>query len=663
MAKKIVYDKGPEEKENEGKSLTISVFFDGTQNNKTNTENKIKGEPQRAVFMNEDVSSYNDFIHPKPQIKEVEKAEISKPNNEVTYVSKDPLAEVVVYGFKRDGDSYENDYTNVARLFYGYVEKIGKQECIYIEGAGTEDNQPDDKAAVATGAFFSSIKAKARKACGKIFNKIKLYADGDSKYIDTLTIDVFGFSRGSATARYFTHFITCTDTKKEISKYYENHATPAEIINLLDKAKKSYNDNFAFMDNEKLSFIEKTKAIPHATSAVTQDVIPLLPELVKIIQKAYTDETQFYFQQQLKTKGIQVNNIAIRFVGLFDSVSSYGLFFDNDVDDLGLTAINKARKVVHFSAADEYRKNFALTNIISTGFKGVALSLPGVHSDVGGSYNKVEYEKTAFYIMAMSFANKLTTTLTHDTNKFLEGLTEPSEITRFKEKLIREGWLKPEQCKPEYRWWLKDSMQSAVLTGVLQKILTLVSLHPLAPDIIGEINDKLLKGGDVGMPPFGILYGHRKLNQGYSFIPMNIMCDFALEMGVPIKKSTLNNLGFVVPADLKEIEKGIRKYSNTVVNLRKGLMAEDHEEKVERMKRDGWFDDLVGAVADTFTADKQKKYLKKSKEISYLDFIKEKDLHYLRNNYLHWSSKSDSFGLDPNSRSVDYEDKRQIYEG
>lgn len=660
MAKKLVYDKGPEEKPTEGKNLTISVFFDGTQNNRTNTENKVKGESKRSVFMEEDVYRYNDIMNPEPQTGELK---IPKATKEVTYVIDKPLEEVVVNGFVRHGDSYENDYTNVARLFYGYVEKAGKQECIYIEGAGTEDSLPDDKASVATGAFFSSIKAKAQKACRIIFDKLKIYTGYDNSYIETLTIDVFGFSRGSATARYFTHFITNTDTKKEVSKYYENHAIPNEVLSLFDRAKKSYADNFAFMDNGNLSFMEKTKTVPHATNAVAHDLIELLPELVEVIQQAYTEETQYYFQKQLKLKGIQVNNIAIRFVGLYDSVSSYGLFFDNDVDDLGLTAINKARKVVHFSAADEYRKNFALTNIISTGFKGVALSLPGVHSDVGGSYKKVEYEKTAFYIMAMSLGNKLTTTLTHDTNKFLEELTEPGDITAFKRKLIGDGWLKPEQCKPEYQWWLNDGMQAAVLTGILQKILTLVSLHPLAPSIIGEINDKLLKGGDVGLPPFGILYGHRKLSQGYSFIPLNMMCDFALEMGVPIKKSLLEDLGFVVPSDLKGIEKDIRKYSDTVVNLRKELMAEDHQDKVERMQRDGFFEETFGAVADTFTADKQKKYLKKSKKISYLDFISEKDLHYLRNNYLHWSSKSDSFGLDPNSRSVDYEDTRQVYEG
>lgn len=38
MAKKFVYDKGIEVKTGEGKNIIYSVFFDGTQNNKTNTE-------------------------------------------------------------------------------------------------------------------------------------------------------------------------------------------------------------------------------------------------------------------------------------------------------------------------------------------------------------------------------------------------------------------------------------------------------------------------------------------------------------------------------------------------------------------------------------------------------------------------------------------------
>ena len=38
MGKTFVYDKRIEAKTGEGKNIIYSVFFDGTQNNKTNTE-------------------------------------------------------------------------------------------------------------------------------------------------------------------------------------------------------------------------------------------------------------------------------------------------------------------------------------------------------------------------------------------------------------------------------------------------------------------------------------------------------------------------------------------------------------------------------------------------------------------------------------------------
>lgn len=38
MGKTFVYDKGIDLKQGKGKNITYSIFFDGTQNNKTNTE-------------------------------------------------------------------------------------------------------------------------------------------------------------------------------------------------------------------------------------------------------------------------------------------------------------------------------------------------------------------------------------------------------------------------------------------------------------------------------------------------------------------------------------------------------------------------------------------------------------------------------------------------
>lgn len=97
-------------------------------------------------------------------------------------------------------------------------------------------------------------------------------------------------------------------------------------------------------------------------------------------------------------KGITKKNrgISINFVGLFDTVASYGANFYNDTGDLHLNfEAGYANKVVHLVALDEYRANFSLTNINSAlrlnsrdgkGRMGYELRIPGAHSDVGGGY-------------------------------------------------------------------------------------------------------------------------------------------------------------------------------------------------------------------------------------------------------------------------------------
>ena len=86
--------------------------------------------------------------------------------------------------------------------------------------------------------------------------------------------------------------------------------------------------------------------------------------------------------------------IEIKFVGLFDTVSSvgYGLGFGSNVQELGLDLGGVPKKVVHLTAANEYRENFSLTDITSSLGVGYELTLPGVHSNIGGSYGEQEDE-------------------------------------------------------------------------------------------------------------------------------------------------------------------------------------------------------------------------------------------------------------------------------
>ncbi|WP_163397645.1 phospholipase effector Tle1 domain-containing protein [Flavobacterium fluviatile] len=133
-------------------TITLNIFFDGTQNNKTNT---IEGK------------NYKESNH--------------------------------------EDDSYTNDFTNVARGYDTVATNVSFQESIYIEGIGTEDLESDDILPdVALGIGNRGVMAKVIKACVEAGKKVskKKYK---GKKIDELKINVFGFSRGAAAARHFLH--------------------------------------------------------------------------------------------------------------------------------------------------------------------------------------------------------------------------------------------------------------------------------------------------------------------------------------------------------------------------------------------------------------------------------------------------------------------------
>ena len=96
-------------------------------------------------------------------------------------------------------------------------------------------------------------------------------------------------------------------------------------------------------------------------------------------------------RKHLKEKGLYVKSITPCFLGLFDTVSSYGYNFKDDVQELKLQ-VPRPQKVVQLVAGDEYRKNFALTRINTANKTREEIILPGAHSDIGGGYCESEKE-------------------------------------------------------------------------------------------------------------------------------------------------------------------------------------------------------------------------------------------------------------------------------
>lgn len=330
---------GPVEK---GLAYRFGMFFDGTRNNKTNTEGR------------------EEFERPASQ-KSKSPDEISK------------AAAYKKHGKGDDKSSYQNTYSNVARMLQGYTK--GK---VYIEGIGTTNKGGDDTLGYALGTGDTGIRKKVEKGCSLLAGLLP-----KGKEIALLILDVYGFSRGAAAARHFVSEVTQTEVTVNLDPTAAPNAKPANNHSLL--------------------------------------TIP-----------AYG-----YLGSMFKEAGVTVKRLEVRFLGIYDTVSSYepratsmvstaalNHDFTNDVEDLSLNKIEKAKCVLHLTAENEHRENFALTKT----HVGVEKSLPGVHCDVGGSYQNI----------------------TEKVDEIING-TEDEQI-REKNRLVAEGWFTDEQLTiHEYR--------------------------------------------------------------------------------------------------------------------------------------------------------------------------------------------------------------------
>jgi hypothetical protein len=401
-----------------GINVTMSMFFDGTGNNKNNTDARIAA------------SKISD--------KKQEKQTVYEQNTD------------------HKGSSYENDYSNVARLWNNFTENQGKYVFkYYIEGIGTDNLKEDDSKGTATGSGNTGVPAKVKEGCQWMAIRLnKLAKNNNTHVINNLIVDVFGFSRGAAAARHFIYEIT-------------KAAYKAEVVT-------TYVPGGEFGGGEMLTSYKDDMHNP-------------------------TDFSEFpmrgYLGAYAKKNQLQINNVIIRFAGLFDCVASYnqGLFlpgmgtdtpsqFKKNTVELHLNAVALARKTIHLTAADEHRGNFPLTTIASAGNKGQSFSLPGVHSDVGGCY--------------IDNMNEVETAI--DSGSDVDMETERKEI-------IAQGW------------YTKDELTSTIKS---------------ADDV-----------------PLFELSGHRtSVRNSYSFIPLHFMCRHAIEF---TKKNTPDN---VIPFDQTQIE-------------------------------------------------------------------------------------------------------------
>ena len=375
---KALVGSNPDPDERPVVDVKASIFFDGTGNNRTNTELRLAA------------------------------------------VASDEYVVVEGRRVKLEG-SYTSYYSNVAVLEYTtLLTDETKEISVYVEGIGTEDTQADNQLGMGFGMGATGIPVKVTKGITKLTVEIdKILLDSQQK-LGTLTVNVFGFSRGAAAARHFV--------ARRTSEFFAQYISLSESLH------------------------------------------------------------------------VEAEIVTVNFVGLFDTVSSYGgeyfktlrgqIFnkvvrhsFDDDVRELRLAIGGEARQVVQLAAADEYRANFALTNIQSSVRAGVGLEvrLPGVHSDIGGGYEERQVESYNFV------------------------------STAERQRLQAEGWYSAGQLSK--RWFRADAF-----------------------------------------------VGTRELTHQYQFVPLAVMLALAEQGGLSFKSLTGKLAAYSVTAELRPLAQRMKDY-------------------------------------------------------------------------------------------------------
>ena len=639
MGQTYVYNSGKYEVSDDEIEVTFGVFIDGTLNNKENTKLKYK------------VKGEQDPLLEKGEVQKPATTEEKKTYHEAvdTNAIADWFKRQADIGGYGDNSSYANDYTNVARLWF-CTKKAYK---IYIEGMGTDDFKEDVSDGYAFGSGLTGIRAKVRKGCEKLADEIvkKITLD-TTKKLTKITVDVFGFSRGAASARNMVYEIRksayAPSTKSIPDGYYPPNPYDESAIPKFKKAQ---------VDKDGLEF---------DSSLLIDGKLPKYGYLGYCLLKKITPEE------------LEEISIAVRVLGIYDTVSSYyeagdslGVYeqngkvvdenilwkgvkktakglnplrdanpFSNNENELNLHDLGSVTRAVHFTASDEHRVNFSLTRMKI----GIEKNFPGVHCDVGGAYPTGYEEKIK--IAEQSLLTNL-----------YKGVIGVTKLELFKKQLIKEHWFNDDQI------WTSSTLTKIVLKS------------------------------------------NRFLKKEYSYIPLQFMEDYCRQTSMNNYFTDKTEEKFSIDGDdiLIEAKKHLRTYvMNEGGKEWKFISDEELEERREQRDKEdklqnerdrkaekskgksvfellGYKDDKIEA-GDYFTkmntefknpfqieskedlceVDAKKQETPQDEiagkieldEIVLIGYNDQQMLRTLRNEYLHWSATRAGIGMDPHTNRI-----------
>jgi uncharacterized Zn-binding protein involved in type VI secretion len=172
-----------EERAQQGITLRVGFFFDGTGDNAANVARGAQCRASQLGYDAEDERALLEYCPPHQM---------------------DPLS------------SYGRQRTNIARLYELYRNDadrpLGETDReaalrVYVEGVGTKTEQPDQQFPdMALGRGETGVIAKVESATGSFMAQLDLLIQSSPDVvISEVEVDVFGFSRGAAAARHFVN--------------------------------------------------------------------------------------------------------------------------------------------------------------------------------------------------------------------------------------------------------------------------------------------------------------------------------------------------------------------------------------------------------------------------------------------------------------------------
>lgn len=410
--------------------------------------------------------------------------------------------------------SDENGFSNISVLYSLFNKQLlelqeetpAKAIKFYIEGSGAT-NMACLKNADIEGLGFGLGDTGVTALVSKGIKLVSNYIDSLEPEIDEGTkvhLYVFGFSRGATCARLFTHIATRRRDNSEVLQIREREFLDF-IPDLMD-------------ESGRVKFLEETKLNWHNISVDILGIYDTVASIGFLRQKdgwhdplygAFSHIQNYYENWHYK------------------NVTQYGLYLSANRD--------KLKNVIHIGALDEFRENFAFTNIGATiADNAVEILIPGCHSDVGGGYmDGIEQEISLPFFTTKKGKQVNTSILLHRYDKEPVGVYFTAPGTKIGMNQLQSAPIRAKSL--EYVGWIANWDDEK---NKNKKDRTTISMAEHLPHLTKYIG--LERWGFVNK-----IYFKRRVKRGWSDVALKMMIEM---VNISLKGNSLKNDLFQFPS-------------------------------------------------------------------------------------------------------------------